>query len=32
MCLCHDCGKREEILFKEGDIEFNSDDEDDEEE
>ena len=24
MCLCHDCGKREEILFKEGDIKFFS--------
>ena len=32
MCLCHDCEKCEEILFKEGEIEFNSDDEDDEEE
>ena len=32
MCLCHDSGKCEEIWFKEGEIEFNSDDEDDEEE
>ena len=32
MCLCHGCGNCEEILLEEGEIEFNSDDKDDEEE
>ena len=33
MCLCHDGGNCEEILYEEqGEIEFDSDDEDDEEE
>ena len=32
MCLCHACGKYEEILYEEGEIEFDSDNEDDEEE
>ena len=32
-CLCHDCGNCEEILYEEeGEIDFDSDDEDDEEE
>ena len=32
MCLCHDCGNREEILYEEErEIEFDSGDEDDEE-
>ena len=32
MCLCHDCGNREEILYEEErEIQFDSDDEDDEE-
>ena len=32
MCLCHACGNYEEILYEEGEIEFDSDNEDDEEE
>ena len=33
MCLCHDGGNCEEILYEEeGEIEFDSDDEDDKEE